>query len=58
MAMPMISDSNKQKRLEFTKMCLEYRDDLDNLIWTDESLVPLKRHCQTMRVKIGRETNF
>ena len=55
---PMISDTNKQKRLEFGKMCLENRDDLDNDIWTDESSVQLKRHYQTMRVKIGQETNF
>ena len=54
----MISDTNKQKRLEFAKICWENHDDLDNVIWTDESSVQLKRHCQTMRVKIGRETNF
>jgi len=55
---PMISDTNKQKRLEFAKICWENHDDLDNVIWTDESSVQLKSHCQTMRVKIGRETNF
>ena len=42
---PMISDANKQKRLEFAKMCLENQDNFDNIIWTDESTVQLKRHC-------------
>ena len=55
---PMISDANKQKRLEFAKMCLENQDNFDNIIWTDESSVQLKRHCQTMRVKVGREVPF
>ena len=54
----MISDTNKQKRSEFTTMCLENRDDLDNVMWTDESLVQLKSHCQTTRVNIGRKTKF
>ena len=55
---PMISDTNKQKRSEFTTKCLENRDDLDNIIWTDESSVQLKSHCQTTRMKIGRKSNF
>ena len=29
---PMISDTNKQKRLEFAKLCLENCDNLDNVI--------------------------
>jgi len=36
---PMISDANKQKRLEFVKMCLDTQDNFDNIIWTDESSV-------------------
>lgn len=55
---PMISTVNKQKRMEFAKMCLDNRDNFENVIWTDESSVQLNRHCQTMRVKIGRERNF
>ena len=55
---PMISDANKQKRLEFAKMCLETQDNFDNIIWTDESSVQLKRHCQTMRVKVDQEVPF
>ena len=41
---PMIPDANKQKRLVFAKMCLENQDNFDNIIWTDESSVQLKRH--------------
>ena len=29
-----------------------------NIIWTDDSSVQLKRHCQTMRVKVGQEVPF
>ena len=54
---PMIS-AVKQKRMEFAQMCLDNNDNFDNVIWTDESSVQLKRHCQTMRVKIGRERTF
>ena len=52
---PMISEKNKLKRMEFAKMCLDTEDDFDNVIWSDESSVQLKRHSQTMRVKIGKE---
>ena len=55
---PMISDTNKQKRVEFARMCLENKDNFDNMIWTDESSVQLKRHCQNMRVKMGKEVPF
>ena len=51
----MISAVNQQNRMEFAQMCLDNHDNFDNVIWTDESFVQLKRHCQTMRVKIGRE---
>ena len=30
----------------------------NNVIWTDESSVQLKRHYQTVKVKIGRERSF
>ena len=36
-------------------MSLENQDSFDNIVWTDKSSVQLKRHCQTMRVKIGKE---
>ena len=36
-------------------MCLDTEDSFENVIWTDESSVQLTRHCQTMRVKIGKE---
>lgn len=36
-------------------MCLENQDSFDNIVWTDKSSVQLKRHCQTMRVKISKE---
>ena len=55
---PMISELNKQKRLDFAKMCLENGDNFDNVIWTNESSVQLRRHCQTMRVKMGREVTY
>ena len=51
----MISDRNKIKRIDFARMCLETKDNFDNLIWTDESSVQLKRHNQMMRVKAGEE---
>ena len=54
----MISETNKQKRMQFAKMCLDNHDNFDNVIWTDESSVQLKRHCQTMRVKMGNEVTF
>ena len=52
---PMISDANKIKRLAFAKMCIETNDTFANVILTDESSIQLRRHCQTMKVKIGRE---
>ena len=52
---PMISDNNKRKRIDFVKMCLDTDDDFSNVIWTDESSVQLRRHSQTMRVKIQKE---
>ena len=52
---PMISDVNKAKRSEFAQMCLDTEDSFVNVIWTDESSVQLTCHCQTMRVKIGKE---
>ena len=55
---PMISSANKVKRLEFARMCLSTDDDLGNVIWTDESSIQLKRHCQTMRVKVQREREY
>ena len=39
-------------------MCLDNHDNFGNVIWTDESSVQLKRHCQIVRVKIGRERTF
>ena len=36
-------------------MCLDTEDSFENVIWTDESSVQLTCHCQTMRVKIGKE---
>ena len=36
-------------------MCIETNDTFANVIWTDESSIQLRRHCQTIRVKIGRE---
>ena len=36
-------------------MCLDTKDNFENVIWTDESSVQLRRHSQTMRMKIGRE---
>ena len=55
---PMISTANKQKRVEFAKMCLETNDQFNNVVWTDESSVQLRRHSQTMRVKIGKEREY
>ena len=52
---PMISDQNKVKRVFFAKMCLDAKDDFDNVIWTDESSVQLRRHSHIMRVKVGKE---
>ena len=52
---PMISDANKKKRMEFAQMCLDLGDEFNDVIWTDESSIQLKRHCQTMRIKVGRE---
>ena len=46
---------NKAKRTEFAQMCLDTENFFENVIWTDESSVQLTRHCQTMRVKIGKE---
>ena len=33
------------------KMCIDTNDEFENVIWTDESSVQLKRHGQTMCVK-------
>jgi len=52
---PMISDNNKTKRVDFARMCLDTNDDFSNVIWTDESSVQLRRHSQTMRVKVWKE---
>ena len=51
----MISDTNKTKRVDFARMCLDTNDDFSNVIWTDESSVQLRRHSQTMRVKVWKE---
>ena len=51
----MISAANKEKRLQFAKMCVDTEDTFDNVIWTDESSVQLVRHSQIMRIKIGSE---
>jgi len=56
--LPIFLNANKQKRLEFAKMCLENQYNFDNIIWKNDSSVQLKRHCQTMRVKEGREVPF
>ena len=52
---PMISEKNRSKCMEFARMSIDTNDVLDNVIWTDESSVQLRRHSQTMRVKIGKE---
>ena len=52
---PMISEKNRSKHMEFARMCMDTNDELDNVIWTDESSVQSRRHSQTMRVKIGKE---
>ena len=52
---PMISDNSKTKRVDFARMCLDTNDDFSNVIWTDESSVQLRRHSQTMRVKVWKE---
>ena len=52
---PMISEKNRNKRMEFARMCIDTNDKLDNVIWTDESSVQLRRLSQTMCVKIGKE---
>ena len=49
---PMISDKNKKKRMDFARMCLDTDDDFSNIIWIDELSVQLRRHSQTMHVKI------
>ena len=49
---PMISDNNKTERVDFARMCLDTNDDFSNVIWTDESSVQLRRHSQTMQVKV------
>ena len=43
------------KCVEFARMCIDNDDDFNNVIWTDESYVQLRRHSQTMRVKVGKE---
>ena len=40
---PMISDKNKAKRSVFTQMCLDTNDTFNNVIWINESSVPLTR---------------
>ena len=41
----MISDKNKEKRLEWCKQQQESGDlDFDNVVWTDECTVQLKSH--------------
>lgn len=52
---PMISATNKTKRMDFAQMCIDAKDEFCDVIWTDESSVQLKRHCTTMRVKVGKE---
>ena len=54
----MLSENNKLKRMEFDNMCLDKKDDFDNMIWSDESSMQLKRHSRTLRVKVGNERVF
>ena len=51
----MISEKNKMKLVEFARMCIDTNNDFNNVIWTDESSVQLRRHSQAMHVKIGKE---
>ena len=39
-------------------MCLENQDNFDIIIWMDESLVQLERHCEIIHVKVGRDVPF
>lgn len=55
---PMISSANKVERLDFTRVCLDTEDDFNNIIWTDKSSIQLKRHSETMGVKIDRRRNY
>ena len=51
----MISENNKGKRHDLAKICIETKDTLDDVFWSDESSVQLTSHSQTMSVKIGKE---
>ena len=52
---PMISEKNQRKCVKFAIMCIDTNDEFENVIWTDESSVQLKRHGLTMCVTIGEE---
>lgn len=39
-------------------MCLENQDNFDHIIWTNESSVQPKRHCQAMHERMVREITF
>ena len=52
---PKISEKNHSKCVEFARMCIDTTYNFKNIIWTEESSIQLKRHSQTMRVKIGKE---
>ena len=52
---PMISETNKINRKAFALKCLQSKDEFNDVIWTDESSVQLRRHADYMRVQVGKE---
>ena len=55
---PMISDTNKIKHVQFAKKCITTQDSFKAVIWTDESTIQLVRHGRSIRIKMGKEPNY
>ena len=50
---PMISTANKVKRKDFALKCLAENDQFEDVIWTDESFIHLRRHAELFHFSNG-----
>ena len=55
---PMISNTDKIKRVELAKHCIAEKDSFKDVIQTDESRIQLVRHGRFIGVKMGKEPNY
>ena len=49
------SETNKINRNALALKCLQCKDEFNDVIWTDDSSIQLRRNADYMRVQVGKE---